>query len=225
MQWIEIIPRKARPKCYWCKRRARWRCDTCAQPKNCKPAPAYFCGITVCDAHKTDMESQETSDLLRELKDADTETRNALYRYLADGGFQVVIVLSEAILAQSIGVVPEIAAICLAGGDEFARLLAREAFANPGPVVNLIHGLLKAVKPEACDAANQVISVLGLFAKHGVQGSIDALRACSKNQDVRIRDAASRYLDTWEKLGIMETAMYSDRRRFFLNIGRDKSHN
>src|ERR1700737_2403673 len=52
MQWTHIVPRKARPTCHLCQRRARWRCDFCLNAKLDQAEAEYQPGMCACDLHR-----------------------------------------------------------------------------------------------------------------------------------------------------------------------------
>jgi hypothetical protein len=194
MQWSHIVPRKARPKCQWCLARARWRCDFClnAKPED-GPEPTYFPGMSVCDVHKERAEFLETRELLHSLRIADFPIQECVLEYLSKGGIPVVAALAT-ILDQDKLVLEEVLGVCLRGGDIFAQLLAID---RTGNAEHLVCGLLHAVEHKQMSIAGKALSLLGVFAKHGVAGSMDALRRCAKTPNSLISNAAIRLLDTW----------------------------
>jgi len=213
MQWTHIVPRKARPKCQVCERRARWRCDACF---NTVPDEAlqgsYFPGMAACDVHREHAEFTETRDLLQAIEGADFQTQERICHYLCRGGLPVVAALAKLLLAERRRFFKAILRVCSVEGDEFARLLACPPKGKSGPVPGFIQGLLRVIEGEQPSIGREALSFLGVFAKHGVPGSIEAVRRCAKNQEATIRDAANRLLDTWDALHRFSEATYPDRR-------------
>jgi len=194
MQWTYIVPRKARPKCQGCLCRARWRCDFCLIAKlEDGSEPTYFPGVCACNVHKEHADFLETKDLLHSLGSSGFSNQQCVLDYLSQGGIPVVAALAT-ILDQDT-LLLEVLDVCLRGGDNFAKLLAID---RTGNAEHLVCGFVYAVEHKQTNIAGKVLSLLGVFAKHGVPGSMDALRRCAKIPNSPISDAASRLIDTWD---------------------------
>ena len=153
MQWTLIVPRKARPNCQQCQRRARWSCVSCMNIERNQASRCFYRpGLTVCDGHREYAELLETRWLLQAVISADQQTREGIGYYLCSGGFPVVAAFRKILDAKNSAYLVPILYVCLLGGDEYARQLAYQPPKGKStPVYGLIRGLLRnrsrATKP------------------------------------------------------------------------------
>jgi hypothetical protein len=146
-----------------------------------------------------DSEFRETCDLLKALQNASGEAKEAIRRYLCKHCLGVVVANGKGLLAGSSPFLKNVLECCLRAGDDFARLLGFEQNRHEAPLVRrFIWRLIHLIELNSQDFGREALQLLGMLAKHGISGSVEALRRCLENSKPETRIHAARLLEDWE---------------------------